>query len=247
MTRGWEKIYLQSEVGEDGLTARQRAFQASVIASEKRDDEMIQREVDAIDLKKLLLQDEPGLEIGRSSNETRKQDSSRSTSAMLPTRASTLRARNAAAALSRPPSSATVRSDTANSTSSSMTKTGLLPPRRTASTRQANASNVRHAVAAASSRTTVGYSRGRSVSSTLPNKPVKESATNQKPSQRKSVMSPQTYVQLYGAPPIGSEMWKRCEEAGCLPEQEVIPLSDDELILPLLEEDEETRNFQLTL
>lgn len=237
MTRGWQKIYYHGDIGEDGLTDRQRKFQEQMIASEKKIDEMIQKQVDDIDLRELLLEDkhEPLLEA--SSSKTYKKEHTRSSSAMLPTRASTLKARNAAAALSRPGSSATTRSDTVRSSSAAV-KTRKTPAPQT------NVSNARHAVATASSRTTVGYSRGRSVSSALPNKPT---TTGKKPSQPKAIVSPETYVQLYGAPPVGSEMWARCEEAGCLPEQEVVPISDDEIGLPLFEEDEETLNFQLTL
>lgn len=237
MTRGWQKIYYHGDIGEDGLTDRQRKFQEQVNASEKKIDEIIQKQLDDIDLKKLLLEDnsEPLLEA--SSSQTHRKEHVRSSSAMLPTRASTLKARNAAAALSRPGSSSTVRSDTVRS-SSAAAKT------RKAPTPQVSVSNARHAVATASSRTTVGYSRGRSVSSALPNKPT---PVGKKPSQPKAIVSPETYVQLYGAPPVGSEMWARCEEAGCLPKQEVISISDEEIDLPLFEEDEETANFQLTL
>ncbi|KAF3392350.1 hypothetical protein DPV78_010287 [Talaromyces pinophilus] len=237
MTRGWHKIYYHGDIGEDGLTDRQRKFQEQVIASEKKIDEMIQKQVDDIDLKELLLEDKPEPLLEASSSQAHKKEHTRSASAMLPTRASTLKARNAAAALSRPGSSATVRSDTVRS-SSAAAKTRKTP------TPQPNVSNARHAVATASSRTTVGYSRGRSVSSAFPNKPT---TAGKKPSQPKAIVSPETYVQLYGAPPVGSEMWARCEEAGCLPEQEVVPISDEEIGLPLFEEDEETLNFQLTL
>lgn len=237
MTRGWQKIYYHGDIGEDGLTARQRKFQEQVIASEKKIDEMIQKQVDAIDLKQLLLEDRSEPLLEDSSNQTYRKEHTRSSSAMLPTRASTLKARNAAAALSRPGSSATVRSDTVRS-SSAAAKARKTP------TPQANGSNARHVVATTSSRTTVGYSRGRSVSSALPNKPA---TAGKKLSQPKAIVSPETYVQLYGAPPVGSEMWARCEEAGCLPEQEVAPISDEEIGFPLFEEDEETRNFQLTL
>ena len=80
-----------------------------MIASEKEIDEIIQKQVDDIDLKKLFLEDkyEPLLEA--ISSKAYKKEHARSSSAMLPTRASTLKARNAAAALSRPGSSATVR------------------------------------------------------------------------------------------------------------------------------------------
>lgn len=238
MTRGWQKIYYYGDIGEDGLTDRQRKFQEQVIASEKKIDEMIQKQVEDIDLKELLLEDKSEPVLEASSSQTYKKEHTRSSSAMLPTRASTLKARNAAAALSRPGSSATVRSDTVRS-SSAAAKARKTP------TPHANVSNARHAVATASSRTTVGYSRGRSVSSTLStNKPT---TAAKKPSQPKAIVSPKTYVQLYGAPPVGSEMWQRCEEAGCLPEREVVPISDEEFGLPLFEEDEETRDFQLTL
>lgn len=239
MTRGWGKIYFHEEVGEDGLTDFQRKFQAEAIASEKKIDEMIQKEIDAIDIKKILLEEETSPTVAIESKEVHTKTHTRSSSAMLPTRASTLKARSAAAALSRPGSSATVRSDGTRS-SSTTTKTRQTP------TVPVKELETRHAVARASSRTTLGYSKGRSVSSVLSPISNKETEVAKRHPQPKAVIAPETYIQLYGAPPVGSEMWQRCEDAGCLPKSEASIDHDEVLALPFLEEDEEALNFQLS-
>ncbi|OKL60891.1 hypothetical protein UA08_03878 [Talaromyces atroroseus] len=241
ITRGWGKIYYDGEVGEDGLTARQRKFQQDSVAYDKIIDETIQKQVDNIKLEDLFSPEEPDMLHQVVSKQLPRKKTT------LPDRASTLKSRNAAAALSRPGSAATARSDTARTSSTtgkSKNISSLLPSRRKTPSPPANASTARHAAAAASSRTTVGYSKGRTVSSTLQNK----TPATTKSSQQKTIIAPQTYVQLYGTPPIDSEMWVRCKDAGCLPELEVALGYDDDAAVPsLFEEDEETQNFQLTL
>jgi hypothetical protein len=242
ITRGWERIYYHGEVGEDGLTVRQRKFQQASAAYDKMVDETIQKQVDDIKLDDLFSPDEPDMLNHFVSGQLPRKKTT------LPSRANTLKSRNAAAALSRPGSAATARSDTsrpASATAKSRNVSALLPARKKAPTPQTNVSSTaRHAAAAAGSRTTVGYSKGRSVSSTLQNK---QTSARTKSSQ-KTIISPETYVQLYGIPPIDSEMWVRCRDAGCLPELEVAPGYDDDVAVPsLFEEDEETQNFQLTL
>lgn len=102
-----------------------------------------------------------------------------------------------------------------------------------------NPSSMRNtAAAAATSKTTVGYTKGRCVSAT-----VREHQVKQKKSESpQPSLSPETYMRLYGPPPLGSEMWFRCKAAGCLDDTEENVEPEE-----LLAEDEEAENFQLTL
>ena len=105
-----------------------------------------------------------------------------------------------------------------------------------------NPSSMRNTAAAVTSNNTVGYSKGRSVSSTL------REDTVQKPSDKQSTLSPETYLQLYGQPPLESDMWSRCKAAGLLDDSEEAGSSQElEEELPTFEEDEEAQDFQLTL
>lgn len=77
-----------------------------------------------------------------------------------------------------------------------------------------------HAVASATSKTTVGYSKGRRVSNTLKRSPLSAStfqsgSPSHPAASDKTRLSPAMYIQLYGVPPIGSDMWYRCHDAGC--------------------------------
>jgi hypothetical protein len=114
----------------------------------------------------------------------------------------------------------------------------LMPKKKTRT--PSNPSSMRNAAAAVTSKSTVGYSKGRSVSSTL-----QEKTAEQKPASAPDTLSPQAYVQLYGPPPLGSDMWMRCKTAGCFDEN-VTPTKPEE-VLPTFDEDEEAQNFQLTL
>lgn len=101
---------------------------------------------------------------------------------------------------------------------------------------------MRHSAAVANSKTTVGYAKGREVSTRLHGKP----STIAKQPAPKNILSPDTYMQLYGTPPFGSEMWLRCKAAGCFDDEqnqpEIIPET-----LPTFDEDDEALNFQLAL
>jgi hypothetical protein len=99
---------------------------------------------------------------------------------------------------------------------------------------------MRNTAAAANSNTTVGYSKGRSVSSTIREK----NAEAQKTSSSEA-LSPETYMQLYGPPPLDSDMWTRCKAAGCFDTPE--ETSQELESLPTFDEDEEAQSFQLTL
>lgn len=82
-----------------------------------------------------------------------------------------------------------------------------------------NPSPMRHTAATATSRTTMGYSKGRAASATLrqtvlPKKDTKQT-TKEVPD---TSLPPADYISRYGIPRLGSEMWIRCKRAGCFNE-----------------------------
>lgn len=238
-------MYGNEEVGPDGLTKRERKFQEDSIAYDKMVDEMIQKQVDAMPLLGIdEFPDEPCLEeIEKQREEERraKEEASkkRHTRSVSTRSISTVKSREAAAALSRPSSSL---SKGKPATAPKSRPTSALSTRSKKTPAPTNPSSMRHTAAAVSSRTTVGYSKGRSVSSSLNGKTAKAETTRPASS---SILSPTTYTGLYGPPPVGSEMWMRRKTAEyCAPDE---PEEEVNEIPPFYEEDEETQNFQLTL
>ncbi|KAL1865114.1 hypothetical protein Plec18167_009517 [Paecilomyces lecythidis] len=243
IARGWERVYSKEEIGPDGLTKRERKFQEDSIAYDKMVDEMIQKQVDDMPLLEINTDeflDQPGIEQQREEECRAKEEASKKKYARsVSTRSiSTLKSREAATALSRPSSLSKGKSAPAPKSR----PTSALSTRSKKTPAPTNPSSMRHTAAAASSRTTVGYSKGRSVSSSLKGKTAKPDTTRPPSS---SILSPATYTELYGPPPVGSEMWMRCKTAEyCTPDE---PEEEVEEIPPFYEEDEETQNFQLTL
>ncbi|CAG8192952.1 unnamed protein product [Penicillium olsonii] len=230
---GLESVYGKQQVGSDGLTAKQRKFKEDSAACDKMVDEMILKQLEGVGFE----------ELGeREPAKTRKPQAlcSKGPTSVRQTRSvSTLRSREAAAALSgsqptEPPR--TTPTPTRRVASLASSASSLIMPKRHARA-PSNPSSMRNTAAAANSRTTVGYSKGRSVSSDL-----REKTQAQGPSTSQA-LSPETYMQLYGAPPLDSEMWTRCKAAGCFdPEQNT---QDMEEHLPAFEDEEDS--FQLTL
>lgn len=230
MVRGWERVYLHGEVGEDGLTDRQRKFKQSSISYDKMVDEMIQKQVDDLDC------------WDEFDPQPRKDESVKGDEKKVPAKSvSTLKARNAAAALSHTRSTSInrVASSKPPVTTKPRTPSSMLMPKRRTPT------PTNPSIAAASSRTTVGYSKGRSVSSSLQTK-TNAAKAKQAP---KSILDPAKYMELYGPPPVGSEMWMQCKDAGLVVDPEEVADENNaaDVVLSLLVEDEESRDFQLTL
>jgi hypothetical protein len=241
---GLESVYGDNQVGEDGLTKRQRKFQEDSIAFDKEVDEMILKQLEEIGFEDKTELDPPSephveevpkrrLEVRRAKLTTTKPN--------YTSNISTVRARDAVAALSRVESSGARARPVAMPKPRPRVASSLLTSRRPRG--PSNPSSVRHAAATANSKTTLGYSKGRNVSSRLHGK---TSATPER-LVSKSVLSPDTYIELYGMPPLGSEMWYRCKAAGCFDSEEDRLAAEAERNLPTFGEDEEAENFQLTL
>ena len=89
-------------------------------------------------------------------------------------------------------------------------------PRKTPA--PSNPSPMRHNAALAASKTTMGYSKGRKASATLRKSvlPGKENARD----IPDTTLAPAEYISRYGIPPVGTEIWFRCQSAGCFDEDE---------------------------
>lgn len=224
-------------MGSDGLTKRERKYQADSIAHDKMMDEMILKQIENIGFEEANETEQTKQSTVRDAPK-RRIESRRvkvpATKAKY-SNVSTMRARDAAAALSAPEPSA----PRTRATSRPRVSSSLFAPRKPKA--PTNPSSMRHNAAVATSKTTLGYSKGRDVSSKLHGKAP---STSKQPAA-KGILSPENYMQLYGMPPFGSEMWLRCKAAGCFDDEQSQPEPVE--MLPTFNEDEEAQNFQLTL
>ncbi|KAJ5600085.1 hypothetical protein N7450_001152 [Penicillium hetheringtonii] len=213
-----------------------RKFRENSLKCDQMAEEMIMKQLDSITFNESS-EDESLKAPAPQSRNTR----SRATSAApRHTRTvSTLRSREAANALAAPkPTAAPVRVAPAPK---SRLPAALMPKKKTRV--PTNPSSMRNTAAAVTSNNTLGYSKGRSVSSTL-----HDNREESKPSDTHTTVSPETYIQLYGTPPLGSEMWTRCKAAGCFDSPEETGTAQElNENLPTFEEDDEALNFQLVL
>jgi uncharacterized protein YnzC (UPF0291/DUF896 family) len=235
--RGWETLYDDREVGDDGLTRKEREEKEANEAYDKHVEELIKKSLD--DIEPL---DEASTDVTATKVPPRLANikTKRSVDRAIPT----IKSRTAAGALALQPRKAAVP---VKPRASAIPKTRLpsVLAARKKTPPPSNPSSMRHTAAVASSKTTLGYSKGRKVSSVLRQTPQKDRATDKPPSN--SILSPERYMMLYGEPPFGSEMWLRCKAAGCFDPEPDDAQDQLEVVLSIYQEDEESANFQLTL
>ena len=235
---GMESVYGKQEVGRDGLTQKERKFRENSLNCDQLAEEMIMKQLDSINFNESS--EEEHLKAPAPAPQPRTTRSKATPAAPRHTRTvSTLRSREAANALATPkPGAAPVRVAPAPK---SRLPSALMPKKKTRV--PTNPSSMRNTAAAVTSNNTLGYSKGRSVSSTL-----HDDKEESKPSDTHTTHSPETYIQLYGTPPLGSEMWTRCKAAGYFDSPEEIGTAQElDENLPTFEEDDEALNFQLAL
>ena len=115
-----------------------------------------------------------------------------------------------------------------------------------------NPSPMRHTAATAASKTTIGYSKGRTASATLRRTVLPVRATKTDETRIPDAeLAPAEYIQRYGVPKFGSEMWLRCKYAGCFDEDEGPSLEEVSGVgeldaLDVLLRQEAEQDFQLT-
>ncbi|KAL9612416.1 MAG: hypothetical protein Q9204_008962 [Flavoplaca sp. TL-2023a] len=89
-----------------------------------------------------------------------------------------------------------------------------------------NPSEMRHAAAVATSKTTMGYSKGRATSATM-RKTVLPGKENLVPEVVPDYsLPPGAFIKRYGVPRYGSEKWLECKIAGCFDEDYVEDLGE---------------------
>lgn len=136
---------------------------------------------------------------------------------------------------------------------SSKPSTSILPrKKRNPAPQPSNPSSMRHAALAAASKTTIGRSKGRVTSAALKKETLSpaDEAKKQEQQQRDPTLAPQVYIDRYGVPALGSEMWIRCKTAGCFDELESSSERDEEgssriTVLEDLFRQEAERDFEL--
>jgi hypothetical protein len=127
----------------------------------------------------------------------------------------TIRAKGAASALASQPQTRLPSAATKETHSSIQKKksTSSVFGRKKTPLQPTNPSGMRHNAAVAASKTTMGYSKGRQVSSILPEKRVQASGIYQVTIDQ-SKIHPSEFRELYGEPPVGSNMWDRFRQHG---------------------------------
>lgn len=261
LTRGWYQHYC-NPIGDDGLTLQGRRWKEQGDKIDTYYDELIQSEVDNMQLLGINVPEFPGEDtiedtirkekmelerkrkaggvLGKASTAPRKPLSTQG-----PT---TINSKKAAAALSQPKyASAAPTQQVVTSTAKSKMPSSILTVKKTL--QPTNPSTMRHTAAVAASRTTMGYSKGRATSSTikqsiLPKKANTASAPAEIPD---TTLAPAVYIQRYGVPPTGSEMWIRCFNYGCFNRDDdgLEDALQGSTPADLFDEDEAEADFQL--
>ncbi|EFR02373.1 hypothetical protein MGYG_05369 [Nannizzia gypsea CBS 118893] len=261
--RGWGKLYEDTSVGADGLTAKQRKEKELDDAYNKQIDELIQAQIDSIGTLKLEVE---GDNAKGEVEESRPVSRATTTSERSERAVSTLRSKSAAQALAMDPKGSvrtrcSPRLAAKAAAKAAAAATAATTKQKKETTEPTNPSSMRHAAAVASSRSTLGYSKGREVLAALreePSQSKSSSRTSRSTSRKKDQkendtdsLSPELYMQLYGPPAFGTEMWSRCKIAGYFDDEvktteELLGIdipSVDEVFV----EDEESANFQLLI
>lgn len=260
LTRGWYQHYC-NPIGDDGLTLQSRRWKEQGEKIDKHYDELIQREVDNMQLLGINVPEFPGEDtIEDTIRKEKLEHEHKQKAGEVPSKPhtgsrkplstkgpATATSKKAAAALSQPKQASTAPKERgAATTVKAKIPSSIVTAKKTP--QPTNPSTMRHTAAVAASRTTMGYSKGRATSSTmkqsiLPKKSTTNSTATEMPDK---TLAPAVYIQRYGVPPVGSEIWIRCFNYGCFDKD------DDSLedalgrVTPanVFEEDEEA-DFQL--
>ncbi|KAL4959152.1 uncharacterized protein BDV14DRAFT_185308 [Aspergillus stella-maris] len=220
---GLESVYGDNEVGSDGLTKRQRKFQKDSATYDKMVDEMIMKQIESVNFNEPSDDDQSGKPSGAEIPQRRIRTRTTrviSGNSKASTGVSTVRARDAAKALSGNERSVSRTRPAPIVKPRTRIASALFPSKKPRE--PTNPSAMRHTASVADSRTTMGYTKGREMSSRLngrPQTPNKQPAT-------KPALSPETFSR---------------------PSSETENNQLPEAVIPAYEEDEETQNFQLTL
>ncbi|MCJ1474612.1 hypothetical protein MMC13_003272 [Lambiella insularis] len=110
-----------------------------------------------------------------------------------------------------------------------------------------NPSPMRHAAAAAASKNTMGYSKGRAASANIRNlHSINNPASTSQSDIPDTNLAPALYIQRYGVPKFGSDMYMYCKDAGCFHEDDGAEERKGAERLEALWREEVEQDFELT-
>lgn len=261
LTRGWYQYYC-NPIGEDGLTLTSRRWKEQGEKLDKEIDEQTQREIDNMPLLGINVPEFPGEETieervrrMKMEDEVKKKaldgpsKSSNSNEKALATNGpATIKSRKAAAILSQSTASGTApaRKPLTTATKARMPFSLLGGKKKTPP--PTNPSPMRHTAAVTASRTTMGYSKGRATSSTIRKSilPKNKASTGASAEVPDTTLAPAVYIQKYGEPPVGSDMWIRCAQLGCFKDDDdnLDDVLKSTLPASLLVDEEDEEEFQ---
>lgn len=239
MFKGWAQLY-GPPIGPDGLTDSQREL-------ERQYDKLGEEWHKEVDAQINAIPSHPEIEADREVERILRTHFSKKAKDV-----DTVKARGAASALSKQPSQ--LSKPTIASQQRAKMPSKLLPTSKKPTPQPTNPSSMRHTALAAASRNTVGYSKGRNVSSKLPNvtSPAKGTAARGKQLDEEQYdMSPQQFKSLFGEPPEGSDMWYRLHEDEIFPKPRYLvddldeDLDDLRLDDVVVEDAEDNDDFEL--
>lgn len=257
--------------GEDGLSHLEREDQRRQKIWNKQDRKMeaaMQRDMDSLPIPCTHYPDCPG-ELCKETIEARKaaEEEYQQTIAAIDAETapapkklvpsdgpSILKSKIAATVLSQPKTSAFVPKAISNpgvqAAKPRLNSSLVSRPKKTPA--PTNPSTIRHNVATAASKTTVGHAKGRATSATLRKTGLPKRDSKAKENEIPDIsLCPEEYIQRYGEPKFGSDMWIRCKSAGCFDKYEGPSLEEifaggrSRGLDALLREDAE-EDFQLT-
>ncbi|RAL15637.1 uncharacterized protein BO97DRAFT_468513 [Aspergillus homomorphus CBS 101889] len=233
LARGLESVYGgDNEIGPDGLTRKERKFQRDSAAYDKMVDDMILKQVESIGFEEpseAEQSEDPPVEETMKRRIVTRRTRATAGLARSTSNVSTIRARDAATALSGTYRSVPRTRSAALTKPTTKVTTSLFAPKKPRI--PSNSSSMHHTAVEANSKTTLGYTRGREVSSRMSNRtttPIDRDTVS------KGIMSPETYLHPSGTPPLTSR-------------RDGLPILGADEELPVYGEDEEAQNFQLTL
>ncbi|KAI9781947.1 MAG: hypothetical protein M1839_005540 [Geoglossum umbratile] len=230
LTRGWFQRYC-NPIDDEGVSLAERQWDKQQKKADRKVDELMERVIEEMPLIGYNIPEFPGDETFVSARMKREAEGGRGkkivatvsklTAAKMPAATAkgptTVVAKKAASALSMKPASAktaTIRPKPAPK--AKIPASFLVRSKTTTTPKPTNPSPMRHTAATATSKTTLGYTNGRSASATLSQKAQtnnsnKAARTTRSPSMGSSsaTLTPAMFTAASAQPEFGTEEWRR--------------------------------------
>jgi len=212
LMRGWQNYYL-NPVDENGVSLKEKQFEAECAKAHKDAEEKILKQMEEMEW---AVGDVPetfnNLHIKDGNNQGEDIVNKKVNKSSVPPSKgpATITSRKAASALSVAQKAPLAAAKTTNNALAPKTATSfLVRGKKTAVTAPINPSAMRHTAAAAASRSTIGYTKGRSASSVLKMRPggLARSTSNLSDGSDTTI-TPSSYAQNQGSE-VGNDDWRR--------------------------------------